>query len=133
MAKSYPKKDRRADIPGLPGFQASLDGEIFDQEGLRLRRQRPAGNGAMQVHVGKTTRMVHDLVARAFHGCPVTGGYRVKHLNGDPSDNREENLVWTNRANPPTPPQPPTTSLQFEQEYDRVRRERLALVELMQS
>lgn len=130
MDKVCPKTDQRADIPGFSGFQASLNGEIFDPKG-RLKRQRPAGNGAMQVHIGKSTRMVHDLVARAFHGCPTADGYRVKHLNGNPSDNREENLIWS--GSPRAKTQKPTTAIEFEQEYDRVRQERLALIDLMQS
>lgn len=40
-----------------------------------------------------TTRLVHRLVAEAFQPNPL--GHRVvRHLNGDPSDNRAENLRW---------------------------------------
>lgn len=119
------------DIPGCLGYQASDDGEILDVRKNRLKKQRPAGNGAMQVHIGKSTRMVHDLVARAFYGRPLTRGYRVEHRNGDLSDNRPENLVWAGFI--VLNAQPPVLPLDVEQEYDRVRAERLALVELMQS
>jgi len=101
------------DIPGCAGFQASPDGQIFDVRRGRLKKQRPAGNGAMQVDIGNSVRMVHDLVARAFYGCPGSG-YRVKHINGDLSDNRVENLVWTGR---PKNRQEPTMSLESEYEF----------------
>lgn len=75
--------------------------------------------------------MVHDLVARAFYGHPLVRGFRVKHLNGDPSDNRPENLVWAGR--PVSGTQQPTFSQEFEQQYMKAQADRLALVELMQT
>jgi hypothetical protein len=36
---------------------------------------------------------VHRLVCRAFNGEPFEGAV-VRHLNGDPKDNRPENLKW---------------------------------------
>lgn len=119
------------DIPGCPGYRGSEFGEILDVKKNRLKKQRRAGNGAMQVDIGKSTRMVHDLIARAFYGRPPARGYRVKHLNDDLGDNRPENLVW---AGAPVPElQPRTLPRDLEDEYDQVRLERLALVELMQT
>ena len=125
------------DIPGCSGYQASEDGQIINVRTGRILRQRPvnAGNGAMQVDIGKSTRLVHDLVARAVYGQPLVRGYRVKFLRGN--SNHKDNLVWSGAAKvdkpKPPPSQSPTSSLELEQEYDRVRQERLALVELMQS
>lgn len=119
------------DIPGCPGYRGSEDGQIYDIKRGRIKKQRRASNGAMKVEIGKSTRMVHDLIARAFYGRPLTRGYRVKHLNGNLSDNRPENLVWA--GFPVLNTQPPALPSDLEEEYDRVRNERLALVELMQT
>lgn len=121
-------------IPGCTGFVASEDGQIKNVRTGRLLKQRPAnaGNGAMQVDIGRSTRLVHDLVARAFYGTPPVRGYRVKHVTG--SDNHKDNLMWAGSPRvelPPPEDQLPTTSKEFEKEYERVRLERLALVELM--
>ena len=75
--------------------------------------------------------MVHDLVARAYHGRPPARGYRVKHLDGDLSNNRPGNLVWSGQ--PQSGTQRPTISKDLEQEYERLRLERLELIELMQT
>lgn len=82
------------DIPEFPGYQASSNGDIVKIRNGKAKKQRQAMNGALQVDIGKTTRMVHDLVARAFYG-PAPAGYRVKHRNGDPFDNRPGNLMWS--------------------------------------
>jgi hypothetical protein len=117
------------DIPGCQGYQATNEGGIFDVRRGKLKSLRPAGNGALKVDIGKSTRMVHDLVARAFHGRPPARGYRVKHLNDDLSDNRPENLVWA--GTPKSGTQAPTISRELEREYERERIDRLALIELM--
>lgn len=121
------------DIPGLAGYQASDDGEIFDARKGRVKPQRPTSNGALKVDIGKSTFMVHDLVARTFHGRPASRGYRVRHLNNDLADNRADNLVWFRTTGPTTEDQEPTYSLAVEREYDRLQRERLELVDLMQN
>lgn len=42
----------------------------------------------------KVTKSVHRLVCMAFHGMPSTDTMEVRHLNGDATDNRPENLCW---------------------------------------
>lgn len=42
--------------------------------------------------VGEKFR-VHRLVCEAFHG-PPQPGEEVRHINGDPEDNRADNLMW---------------------------------------
>jgi hypothetical protein len=46
----------------------------------------------------KVTRSVHRLICMAFHGMPKVKTMQVRHLNGDPSDNRPENLRWGTAA-----------------------------------
>lgn len=45
----------------------------------------------------QTTFLIHRLVCAAFHG-PGPEGQEVRHLNGNPVDNRAENLAWGTRA-----------------------------------
>ena len=61
----------------------------------RVLRANIAGNhrGYPTVHLGQNnTKTVHSLVALAFLGPPE--GRQVRHLNGDPHDNRLENLAY---------------------------------------
>ncbi|UVK62215.1 HNH endonuclease [Mycobacterium phage Quallification] len=47
--------------------------------------------------IGKRAVMVHDVILKTFSGNPPNLNYRVKHLNEDRTDNREENLMWAQR------------------------------------
>ena len=42
----------------------------------------------------KVTKSVHRLICMAFHGMPPIDWMEVRHLNGDATDNRPENLCW---------------------------------------
>lgn len=128
VEEAYPKW---ADIPGYAGYRASVDGEIINASNGRIKRQRPAYNGSLQVHLGKSTRMVHDLVARAHYGRPPCRGYSVKHRNGDLSDNQIENLMWSGRSRGRQ--QRPRLAVAVQDEYNRILEERNSLIELMQT
>ena len=121
----------RFPIPGFPGYEATEEGQIVKVRTGKIKRQRRATTGAVQVDIGKSTRMVHDLVARAFYGHPLVRGYRVRHWNGDAADNTVDNLLW--RGYPIYEDQLPTTPLEIEREYERIELERLELIELMQT
>jgi len=134
MDKPCPKTEQWADIPGCPGYRASNLGRILKVKTGRILSQRRARNGAMRVEIGDSTRTVHDLVARAFHGRPVwLAGYRVKHRNGDLTDNRADNLIWSGVVID----QLPTISDDLANEYDRLERARIleqaTLIDLMQT
>lgn len=47
---------------------------------------------------GRVERFVHVLVAEAFHGARPAGCTDTRHLNGDKSDNRPENLRFGSRS-----------------------------------
>lgn len=85
------------DIPGLGGYRGSREGEIQNRRG-RIMRQRDTENGAKKIDIGKATFMVHDLIAKAFHGRPPGNDYRVIHLNEDLSDNRADNLAYAEKT-----------------------------------
>lgn len=68
--------------------------------GEAVLRPRSANSGHLQVSLWRANKnhkmWVHRLVAAAFIGsCPQ--GIEVRHLNGDPTDNRVENLAYGTR------------------------------------
>ena len=103
------------DIPGYEGaYQASSLGRIrslprfvsvYDSvrgisyvrpcPGMILRQAVCDRAGHVSVHLGKHCRgiPVHQLVMLAFHGWPPAGT-EAMHLNGNPRDNRPENLRY---------------------------------------
>jgi hypothetical protein len=95
-------------VPGYAGYRVSTTGRVqtnwstghnppFETGRWRemgLARHR---DGYRQVSLRRkskrTTEVVHRLVLLAFVG-PAPAGHECRHLNGNPSDNRLENLVW---------------------------------------
>ena len=61
-------------------------------------RPSPTKSGHLEVNLGGRTRHVHVLVAEAFLGARPEGADCVCHNNGDPSDNRLENLRYDDRS-----------------------------------
>lgn len=53
--------------------------------------------GYQRVLLNKKRRKVHRLVCEAFHGLPKVG-QEVRHLDGDRSNNRADNLAWGTRS-----------------------------------
>jgi len=102
------------DIPGYEGrYQASTEGKIRS-----LTRQVPIANGFTRLKQGRVLKPgssnktghlsvvlghkvpgtpVHQLVALTFLG-PCPDGQEVLHNNGDPTDNRVENLRYGTRT-----------------------------------
>jgi len=87
------------EISGFPKYRADSDGFIWSEKGRSFRRLKIAvgTNGYLKVHLRKDdryhSRYVHRLVLEAFIG-PCPKGMECRHLNGDKTDNRLENLVW---------------------------------------
>lgn len=42
----------------------------------------------------RMTKSVHRLVCMAFHGMPEPSTLQVRHLDGNPENNRPDNLKW---------------------------------------
>lgn len=89
-------------IPEYPGYLAGSDGSIWTTHYRRRLKQCvfPSKKRYLRVCMrvdGKTkTPSVHGLVLAAFSG-PRPENHECRHLNGDWSDNRPENLAWGTR------------------------------------
>jgi hypothetical protein len=110
--------------PGASAYEVSSDGRLRSIDRIVTRsdgRQRfcpgvemklfPNPRYAhMQTRItfddGARTCKVHVLICQAFYGRRPTPLHEVRHLNGNPSDNRIENLRWGTKS---------------ENMYDRVR------------
>jgi hypothetical protein len=42
----------------------------------------------------KLTKSVHRLICMAFHGEPINPSMQVRHLDGNPENNKPSNLAW---------------------------------------
>ena len=94
-------------IPNFPGYFATKDGRIYS--GPRKRRPigrflRPYVQRGEYLHAGLHhngvvhVKQVHRLILETFVG-PCPDGMECCHYNGDPTDNRLENLRWDTRSN----------------------------------
>ncbi|QEO10558.1 NUMOD4 domain-containing protein [Protaetiibacter larvae] len=94
-------------VAGFPGYEVNSQGQVRSLDRIdnlgrprrgRLLKPRDANQkGHLSVvlsHDGlRQTARVHRLVASAFIPNPL--GYPlVRHLNGNPADNRAANLAW---------------------------------------
>jgi len=107
-------------IPGLPMYEASDSGLIRSKartvtamvNGRRVRKVLPSKllaqslmtlNGKPHYATAKVdgqTLYVHRLIAMAWHTDTYFAGAEVNHTNGNPRDNRADNLEWvTHRQN----------------------------------
>jgi hypothetical protein len=105
--KPVPGYEGRYEVSDL-GRVRSLDREIIcmgeikgsyvSRKKGRVLRPGPSNYGHLSVVLGRgKTRMVHELVLRAFVGEPPDK-HECCHNNGDPTDNRLSNLRWGTRS-----------------------------------
>jgi hypothetical protein len=89
------------EIPGYRGYFASEDGKIISTRSgqQRVLKQR-IHKSYLHVQISKDTKRsvkvkmpVHQLVLMAYVGNKPEG-FVCRHLNGNPLDNRVENLKW---------------------------------------
>ena len=96
--------ERWRKIPGWP-YEASTLGRVRSMprtmpngavHGGQVLEPREDKDGYLRVTLTDSGRRgvlgVHQAVALAWHGKP-----EVRHLNGDPQDNRPGNLAWGSR------------------------------------
>lgn len=89
------------DIPGHPGYQASNLGRVRSRYRVlkpRLawkkgKQQPPRVVASLSVKCVVKKRFVHQIVLEAFVG-PRPPGKETAHWDGDPLNNRLENLRW---------------------------------------
>jgi hypothetical protein len=82
-------------IPSAPGYHATEDGQIISPRG-KVLASSPEKDGYLRVTVfvpQRKTKWVSWLVAEAFLG-PKPPKHEVRHLNGDRTDNRAENIAY---------------------------------------
>jgi hypothetical protein len=92
-------------IPNFSGYEASSDGRIRSHKrpGRPLVLKPGSRNGYPVVTIKddsriKRTPCVHRLVLLAFVGQPQPGQRVCRHLDGNPTNNRIENLRWGTHA-----------------------------------
>lgn len=96
MSKAKQKRKWKK-VPNQPGLYASNDGLIrgngLKQTKGRVQFQVSGKPARMTVRANKKNLIVHRLILAAFVG-PAPKKYVGCHNNGNPLDNRIENLRW---------------------------------------
>lgn len=96
-------------IPSIPEYEASDAGDIRRRFSLRYRNvhHRPltpqrhvTGYMLVTLVVESCTKVyrVNRLVCEAFHGKPTSEKQQAAHWDGNPLNNRPENLRWATRS-----------------------------------
>ena len=90
------------EVSEYPGYRVSDDGRIYSEKSKIMMKTRKNANGYCVVDLTKSSksspRFVHRLVALTYIPNDDKTKNLVNHLNGDPTDNRVENLEWSDRS-----------------------------------
>lgn len=95
--------ERIEKINGFPNYEVSDQGYIKNVKTGKKLKSTPSGkNGTLRVTLREGDKKIQfslaRLVAESFVGNSDPSRFNlVAHLNGDITDNRSENLFWTNR------------------------------------
>lgn len=89
-----------AEVPNHPTYRVSRSGIIIGPKGFPLKSWNTSRYGHQMVQLtGRVRRLVHHIVLEAFVG-PCPEGMEGCHNDGDPTNNRVDNLRWdTRKAN----------------------------------
>lgn len=98
------------EIPDRPGYRFGSDGTAWNHPVRDLWGRtnwspmrghvRPDGSVQILMKVAGKNKLfrLHELIAEAFHGPRPAPGMRCKRRDGDPCNNRPDNLYWSERA-----------------------------------
>jgi hypothetical protein len=95
-------------VSWAPGYSVTDDGRVFSSRvnsgriSSQKRKELKTDQSGKMLHKrvtlsvnGDTKRIsVHRLVAEAFLGSPSKDQTLIRHLNGNPEDNRASNISW---------------------------------------
>lgn len=88
-------------VVGFPNYAVGNDGIIWSLNRGRITEVKPSMRGAKRQYWGVTLQCrgkrratyFHVVVLEAFCG-PCPSGCQSRHLDGDPNNNRRDNLKW---------------------------------------
>jgi hypothetical protein len=98
--------DELRDIPGFLGYAITKDGRVWSKPRKGRRggiwlTPFPIRSGHLKVGLRKDGdrhwRCIHRLVLETYVG-PCPDNMECRHLNGNPKDNRADNLTWGTQA-----------------------------------
>lgn len=84
-------------VVGHPRYRVSDNGQVYSTRSNKLLKLSTLMSGHIRAVVDGEHRTVHTLMAEAFIG-PRPEGQEVRHLNGQPSDNRIQNLTYGSKS-----------------------------------
>nr|WP_306422646.1 HNH endonuclease [Paenarthrobacter aurescens] len=78
------------------GYTVSNLGRVIGRQGFVLKQSTSPTDPRPVVGIGGTPVRVHVIVCEAFHG-PRPPGQEAAHFDGNPANNRSDNLRWATR------------------------------------
>ena len=94
-------KDEWKEIPGLPGYEISIYGDVYFKGDVSGKLRRKSGIcvqhrnrlGYITVHINGKIYYVHRLLAITYIENPENKK-EIDHIDGNPSNNSLDNLRW---------------------------------------
>lgn len=87
-------------VEGFPKYEVSNYGRVrsvWRASGPQLMKPSPHKGGYFWMAFGKHNEAVHHLVLKAFVGPKPQADTECRHLDGNPANNKLDNLVWGTR------------------------------------
>lgn len=84
--------------PSAPGYWIASSGRVLGSRGSWLKATQRGPYAQFSPGRGAKSRRVHVAVCETFHGPRPSPKHVVRHLNGNPLDNRSVNLAWGTTA-----------------------------------